>query len=123
MTERPQHDRRQRRKPDLWVRLLHAFNLIAWIALLGFQCLWWLAKPEMDTGLVRYYGLEMRTDWMPVLLPWMPVVLIGCTALSVAALLLTRYRSRRRRDGKNRNLWLLLALVLISTLFYLTEIR
>jgi len=116
-------DRRQRRKPDIWMRLLHISNVSAWIALLGFQCLWWIAKPEMNTGVVRYHQLEMRTEWMQSVLPWMPVALIGCITLSVSALLLNRYRSRRRQDGKNRNLWLLLVLIVFSVVFYWTQIR
>lgn len=123
MNQEPQTDRRQRRKPDPWMRLLHFSNLSAWIVLLGFQCLWWVAKPEMNTGVVRYHQLEIRTDWMPSALPWMPVALIFCTLLSVSALLLTHYRARRRQDGKNRNLWLLLILIGLSTLFYLSEVR
>lgn len=123
MNQEQHFDRRQRRKPDIWMRLLQISNVSAWIALLGFQCLWWIAKPEMSTGVVRYHQMEMRTEWMHGVLPWMPVALVGCTALSVSALLLTRYRSRRRQDGKNRNLWLLLVLISISVVFYLTKIR
>ena len=123
MNQEPPVDRRQRRKPDLWMRLLQISNVSAWIALLGFQCLWWIAKPEMNTGVVRYHQLEMRTEWMHSVLPWMPVALIGCIALSVSAALLTRYRSRRRQDGKYRNLWLLLVLIAFSVVFYWTEIR
>ncbi|MFG1498076.1 hypothetical protein ABMA57_15700 [Saccharospirillum sp. HFRX-1] len=123
MNQEPPVDRRQRRKPDIWMRLLHISNVSAWIALLGFQCLWWIAKPEMNTGVVRYHQLEMRTEWMQSVLPWMPVALIGCISLSVSAFLLNRYRSRRRQDGKNRNLWLLLVLILLSVVFYWTQIR
>lgn len=116
-------DRRQRRKPDPWMRLLHICNVSGWVALLGFQCLWWIAQPEMDTGVVRYHQLEVRTAWMHSVLPWMPVALVFCITLSVTALLLTRFRSRRRQDGKNLNLWLLLALIALSTVFYFTQVR
>lgn len=112
----------RRTGPDLWVQILHITTALAWVALLNFQVLWWLAMPEMDTGLVRYLGLDIRTDWLPHFVPWMPLALGVCTLLSLIALILTHYRSRRRLDGPGWNLWLLVILVAGSTWFYWAHI-
>ena len=113
---------RRRTGPDIWLKLLHIVTALAWLSLLGFQILWWLAMPEMETGLIRYLGIDIRTDWIPRFIPWMPLALSVCALLSLFALWLTRYRARRRLDGPGWNLWLLVVLIAGSTWFYLAHV-
>ncbi|MCH8532505.1 MAG: alkaline shock response membrane anchor protein AmaP [Saccharospirillum sp.] len=114
----------RRQGPDFWLKLFYIILSLGWLGLIAFQVLWWLAKPEMDTGLVRFHNIEMREDWVSEIAVWIPVVLTLCVLSSLWALHLQRIRGRRHLDGTGWSIWLLLALVLVSgTLFGLSYTR
>lgn len=107
-TEHGAYKNDRRRGPD-WVR-----RLFGWLAILAWLCfilallLVHFARPEMDTGLVRYWELEIRDDWHPLLTNWLQWILYATAVLSAISLLLNRLRLRRKSDRLHFNLVLLL---------------
>lgn len=104
----------RRQGPDIWLKLLYLILSIGWLGLIAFQVLWWLAKPEMDTGLIRFHNIELREEWVSDIAVWIPAVLALCAFSSLWALRLQRIRGRRNLDGSGWSIWLLLALVVLS---------
>lgn len=72
----------------------------------------------MDTGLVRYWGVEIRSEWHPMLTVYLQYFLLASAISSGLSLLLNRLRLRRRTDHLHFNIVLLL-LSCISLLLYL----
>ena len=98
----------RRKGPDLLCRAFAWLAISAWLIFLLALVLAHYARPEMDTGLVRYWGIEIRTDWRPKLTLYLQLMLWLIAALSVASLLLNYLRSRRRNDHLHLNIILLL---------------
>lgn len=98
----------RRRGADLLCRAFGRLAIIAWLLFLLALVMAHYARPEMDTGLVRYWGIEIRTDWRPKLTFYLQLMLWITAALSGVSLLLNFLRSRRRNDHLHLNIILLL---------------
>ena len=109
MMRKQQIDRR-RRKADFWLKLLDALVIGGWavfvLALLVFD----LARPERDTGLVRYWGLNIRRSWAEPWVNWLQWLLWFNALITLFAITIQRFRARRKGDRKRLNLWLLFLL-------------
>lgn len=110
MTEqRPVPEKYERRHgPDWLCRAFSYLALIAWILFLGSLLVTHFAKPEMDTGLVRYWNIEIRADWHPQLTYYLQYMLWGALIISGISLLMNRMRLKRRSDHLHFNILLLL---------------
>ena len=71
------------------------------------------AAPESNYGVLRYYGIEVREFWLTPLTGYLFILLWLSALGSYAALLIDKYRSRRRVDNPHYNLMLLLIINLI----------
>ena len=98
----------RRSGPDLLCRAFAWLAIIAWLLFVLALVMAHYARPEMDTGLVRYWGIEVRTDWRPKLTLYLQYMLWATAALSGLSLLLNYLRSRRRNDHLHLNIILLL---------------
>ena len=98
----------RRSGPDLLCRAFAWLAIIAWLLFVLALVVAHYARPEMDTGLVRYWGIEVRTDWRPKLTLYLQCMLWATAALSGVSLLLNYLRSRRRNDHLHLNIILLL---------------
>ena len=98
----------RRSGPDLLCRAFAWLAIIAWLLFVLALVMAHYARPEMDTGLVRYWGIEVRTDWRPKLTLYLQYMLWATVALSGVSLLLNYLRSRRRNDHLHLNIILLL---------------
>ena len=98
----------RRSGPDLLCRAFAWLAIIAWLLFVLALVVAHYARPEMDTGLVRYWGIEVRTDWRPKLTLYLQYMLWATAALSGVSLLLNYLRSRRRNDHLHLNIILLL---------------
>ncbi|WP_320822490.1 hypothetical protein [Reinekea sp.] len=105
---------RRNQRTDYLEILLRAAASLGWLAIFGLQILVWVAAPELDTVLVRYHGLEIRSHWQAQWVQWLPFVLAACTILSLLALGVRPFRSRRRSDPKRVHLSILLGLTLVG---------
>lgn len=110
---------RERRKgPDALVKSMRWLSISAWLLFIICLVITHYASPDMDTGLVRYWGLEIDTEWHPQLTRILLYMLAVCVVLSLLSLLVNRLRLRRRTDHLHFNIILLL-LGCSSMLLYL----
>lgn len=104
-----QHERRQQPEP-WWPALLRWLSVVGWLLMAAVLILVHDARPEMNSGLVRYWGIEIRTHWRADLTAIIEILLWCNAALSLLAIAINRLRLRRKDDNRYYNLWLLGAL-------------
>ena len=109
---------RRQRKADPLTRILHTCILLGWASFVAIQIILWLAKPEMETIVSRFYELEMRDYWLSQWVYWIPPVLGLCTIVSAISIAISPIRSRRKTDSKQINLFFLCALLLAMYAIY-----
>jgi hypothetical protein len=101
----------RRKGPDWLVSSMQWLSLAGWAVFVIALGLSHLAKPEMNSGLVRYWGLSLRDYWDPELLPQLIYLLWWCCLISLLSILLNQFRMRRATDRFRYNF---LALLFIS---------
>ncbi|MCH8538014.1 MAG: hypothetical protein LAT66_09620 [Alkalimonas sp.] len=121
MTEHGSFKNDRRQGPDFIRRLFSWLAILAWLVFIVAIVLVHYARPELDTGLVRYWELDIRQDWHPTLTTWLHYVLWVTAALSGISLVLNRLRARRKGDRLHYNL-LLLLLTSIALVLYLMRL-
>lgn len=113
-----EHERRE--GPDLICRLFSWLALIGWMLFIVCLVLTHYASPEMDSGLVRYWDIDIRTYWRPRLTAWLEYLLWGCVLLSMSSLLLNWFRLKRRTDHLHLNIISLLV-ISVAMLLYISR--
>lgn len=104
-------DRREIPKAkDTLYRFALIGNTLAWLAFVASMVIFHFARPEQETGVNRFWGVEVRTEWHADYLPSLLILLASCTVLSFVALVLRKQRSRRKNDSFALNVFLLLLL-------------
>ncbi|HAW91711.1 MULTISPECIES: hypothetical protein [unclassified Arsukibacterium] len=111
-------DFERREGPDLLRRAFKYVAIIAWLLFFAALVVSHYARPEMDSGLVRYLGLDIRDYWRPRLTFWLVYLLWGSVVVSMVSLVLNRMRLKRRSDHLHFNIILLL-LSASGMLFYI----
>jgi len=112
MAQKPHQDRR---KGDDWlIKLLRISSIVSWLGFTAFLFLFHFARPERNTGLVRYHSLEIRSYWDQRLSDPALYVIWGCALLSLVTIVLNTKRNRRSDDLKGYNMLLLLVISLFS---------
>ncbi|MFQ3231521.1 hypothetical protein [Reinekea sp.] len=115
MNERRQHQ-------DKLVITIRVLASLAWLSLIVWQVIVWLAAPEQNSIINRYHELEVRSFWLEDWAEWLPWALGACTLFTLAALFCSPFRSRRKNDPKRVHLLILLALTLFGFWFYWSKI-
>ena len=72
----------RRSGPDLLCRAFAWLAIIAWLLFVLALVMAHYARPEMDTGLVRYWGIEIRSDWHPQLTVYLQYLLWAVALVS-----------------------------------------
>lgn len=121
MTEHGAFKNDRRRGPDLVRRLFGWLAVLAWLVFIAAIIVVHYARPELETGLIRYWELDIRQDWHPTLTAWLHYLLWGTAFLSGISLLLNRLRARRKEDRLHFNLVLLL-LTSVALVLYLMRL-
>lgn len=114
--------RRNRRKGPDW--LLHSLSLLSiagWVVFVVALGITHMAKPEFNSGLVRYWNIQIRTEWHPELTPQLIYILWWCCGISLLSILLNRARLRRAGDRMRYNVVVLL-LISAAMLVYLYRV-
>ncbi len=118
----PQKNRRK--GPDLLVQSLQWLSLAGWVVLVVALGLTHIAKPEMNSGLVQYWGVSIRDYWDPELLPSLIYLMWWCCGISLISLVLNKFRLRRATDRVRYNFVVLLLVSLAAlSFFYQIEIN
>lgn len=120
MTTKPQKPEKNERRqgPDILCRAFGWLAISGWLFFIAGLVLAHYASPELNTGLVRYWGIEIRSDWHPILTVYLQYLLWIVAVISGLSLILNRLRLRRRGDHLHFNIILLL-LTSIGLLLYL----
>ncbi|SEH97253.1 hypothetical protein SAMN05660691_02508 [Rheinheimera pacifica] len=119
ITEQEKSEKYERRQgPDILCRAFGWLAVLGWILFIAGMVVAHYASPELDTGLVRYWGIEIRSDWHPQLTVYLQYLLWAVALVSGLSLLLNRLRLRRRGDHLHFNIVILL-LSSIGLLLYL----
>ncbi|GAA5213174.1 hypothetical protein ACFSJ3_00345 [Corallincola platygyrae] len=108
---------KERRKgPDIWARMVGWLSLAGWLTFIAVLVMVQYARPEMNTGLVRYHGIEVREEWLPRLSDMIFISLWFCCGLSLFSMMFNRKRMRRKTDTNLFNLILLGLLSVVGVL-------
>ena len=105
----------ERRKGIDWrIRLLRIAAITSWLLYAGALILVHLARPELNTGVARYYGVEIREYWDPFYSNWLLCLIWICASFSLFSLVVGYHRDRRSVDSRRYNLILLAVITLAS---------
>ncbi len=111
--------RKNRRKGPDWVVLsFHWLSVVGWVILIVALGLSHLAKPEMNSGLVRYWGIQFRDYWEPTLTGQLIYLLWWCCLVSLFSIVLNQFRLRRATDRQQYNSVALLLIALAALSFF-----
>ena len=108
---------------DKLVLTIRVLASLAWLSLIAWQVIIWLAAPEQSTIIARYHELELREYWLEKWVNRLPWALGVCTLFTLAALFCSPFRSRRKSDPKRIHLLFLLAITLFGFWFYCANIK
>ncbi|KKO50450.1 hypothetical protein VT06_00190 [Arsukibacterium sp. MJ3] len=111
-------DFERRAGPDLLCRAFKYLAIIAWLLFFVALVLSHYARPDMDSGLVRYLGIDIRDYWRPQLTFWLVYLLWGCVIITAASIVLNWVRLKRYSDHLHFNIIVLL-LSASGMLFYI----
>lgn len=98
-------------------------KVLAWLSILGWTCLivalvlFHYGRPELETGIIRYFGIEVRKVWLPEFRFWYAFMLSCCALISIVSLWVNRSRVKHHhRIRYNVVLLLLVSMFLLATL-------
>jgi uncharacterized membrane protein len=114
--------RKERRKTtDVWSSAKIIMTILSWFLFLVALIMSYYAVPEKDYGVLRYYDIEIRQFWLTPLTGYL-YIMIWLSALgSYIALMVDKYRSRRRSDNPHFNLLFLLSINLFWLVYILLK--
>lgn len=114
--------RKERRQSnDFWSNAKTAITLVSWLLFLVALVISYYAVPEKEYGVLRYYDIEIRQFWLTPLTGYLYIMLWLSALGSYIALMVDKYRSRRRSDNPIFNLWFLLSINLIWLVYILLK--
>lgn len=95
-------------KPDLIAKFIMGLNILSWLVFVAALIMFHYARPEIEYGIVKYFGLDVREEWLAQPKNILLLLLYTCAGLSFIGMLLGRVRNRRRSDNHRYNLVMLL---------------
>jgi len=101
----------RRRGADLWTKLINGLNAICWLGFVVALAIFHYARPEMNNIILQYHGIQVREYWVASLRYWMLLSLYVSVGLSLATLIINRYRMKRRSDRKRYNIIVLIVVI------------
>jgi hypothetical protein len=110
--------RDKRRGPDLLQRSFLWLTIICWGLFLLAMLTFHYARPEIEYGLLRYWDIDIRSDWLLQLQQLFLYSLWSCCFVTLLSLALNFSRNRRAGDYHIYYFLLLLIIVLVSLLTY-----
>lgn len=108
----------RRQGPDLLCKGFSWLAILGWLLFIAGLVLAHYASPDLETGLVRYWDINIRADWQPQLTQYLRYLLWAAIVSSGLSLLLNKMRLRRRGDHLHFNIIILL-LSSVGLLLYL----
>lgn len=90
------------------VKILAWLSIIGWCLMLAALVIFHYARPELDYGILRYFGVDVRSHWMAELKFWYAFLLVVCAVISLCSLYINRTKVKHRPHRIRYNLVLLL---------------
>ncbi len=110
--------RKERRNATPWLNVLLGWSsLLAWSLFLIALILFHYARPELETGLIRYFELPFRDHWVIELKTVFLYTLWACCGLSTINFLVNLLYKRRSTDHIWFNPVLLIVICLVFIIF------
>ena len=118
----PHTPRQERRKAtDVWSYTKSILVLSSWLLFIIALVMSYYAAPDKDYGVLRYYDIEIRQFWLTPLTGYLYIMLWLSGLGSYLAMMVDKYRSRRRSDNAQYNLWFLLIINMAWLLYILIK--
>jgi nitric oxide reductase large subunit len=95
-------------------RVMVFLNICAWIALLAALLFFHYARPELISGVQKFFGEEGRVYWSPEHVEGLLAALQICLGLSLISIILRSRRNRRKADSFGINLLILVVITAIG---------
>ncbi|WP_019028121.1 hypothetical protein [Colwellia piezophila] len=111
----------RRKTTDFWNYTQVILALLSWLVFLVALVMSYYAAPDKDYGVLRYYDIEIRQFWLTPLTGYLYILLWLSSLGSYLALMIEKYRSRRRSDNSNFTLIFLLIINLTWLVYILVK--
>ena len=98
---------------DFWFYLARILTICSWLAFIVAIIISYFVAPETDYGVLRYHEIEVRQFWLTPLTGYLYLVIWSSTAGIYTAMLIDKYRSRRKDDNTHFNAYFLLGFNLL----------
>lgn len=118
----PQKIVERRKNDDFWVYAKYFLITTSWLCFLFALIMSYYAAPDKDYGVLRYYDVEIRKFWLTPLTGYLYILLWVSALGSYLALMVDKYRSRRRNDNPLFTVIILLIINLIWLVYILVKI-
>lgn len=114
-------NRRSKPKVQDWLyRVTVAGNAVVWLLFISAMMVFHFARPELESGVSRFWGETVRQEWDADLTIWLYGLLFICALCSVVLIFLRKQRSRRKHESPAVNLMILTA-VAFGFLFWIHQ--
>jgi uncharacterized membrane protein len=111
----------RRHSSDVWRNANQVITIVSWLLFLVALIMSYYAVPDKDYGVLRYYDIEIRQFWLTPLTGYLYIMLWLSAMGSYVALMVDKYRNRRRSDNPHFNLWFLLSINLTWLVYILLK--
>jgi len=103
----------RRKSIDFWFYLARVLTVCSWVAFFAAIIISYFVAPETNYGVLRYHGIEVRQFWLTPLTGYLYLVIWFSAAGIYSAMLIDKYRGRRRSDNTHYNAYFLLGFNLL----------
>jgi hypothetical protein len=103
----------RRKSIDFWFYLARILTICSWLAFVAAIFISYFVAPEKNYGVLRYHQIEVRQFWLTPLTGYLYLLIWSSAAGIYTAMLIDKYRSRRKDDNTHYNAYFLLGFNLI----------
>ena len=112
-SEKTSSIKERRESIDFWFYLARVLTICSWVAFIAAINISYFVAPETNYGVLRYHEIEVRQFWLTPLTGYLYLVIWFSAAGIYAAMLIDKYRSRRKSDNTHYNAYFLLGFNLL----------
>ena len=112
----------RRQSEDFWLKTIRISTLIAWGLFTIALIISYYAAPENDYGVLRYHNISIRKFWLTPLTGYLYIMLWLSALFSYISIFVHKYRSRRKTDNKQFNVFLLFIVSIAWVAYIVTRL-
>ncbi|OKY25818.1 MULTISPECIES: hypothetical protein [Thalassotalea] len=107
---------------DVWLKTIQILTLVAWAVFIVALIVSYYAAPDNEFGVLRYHGISVRKFWLTPLTGYLYILLWISALLSYFALIIHKFRSRRKSDNTRFNIFLLFIVSIAWTVYIVFQL-